>query len=125
MDIKELNCFRQYLDTDKIAKKNIYPFVWLSGSNTLVSPIAYCKNEIILQWNGKRNIYQKWIERTVKKIPTVLCRGYLFALFRPVIAPWAVFYIRVITCSSAVLSPFLRRFIALWLGGILPPFRNK
>lgn len=23
MDIKELDCFRQYLDTDKIAKKNI------------------------------------------------------------------------------------------------------
>ena len=25
MDIKELDCFRQYLDTDKTAKKNIYP----------------------------------------------------------------------------------------------------
>ena len=60
-----------------------------------------------------------------KEKPTVLCRGYLFALFRPVVAPWAVFYARLITYSSAVLSPFLRRFIALWLGGIFPSFRNK
>ena len=76
MDIKELDCFRQYLDTDKIAKKNIYPFVWLSGSNTLVSPIAYYKNEIVLQWNGERNIYRKWIERTVKKFDNILKDSY-------------------------------------------------
>ena len=60
-----------------------------------------------------------------KEKPTVLCRGYLFALSRPVLAPWAVFYVWLITYSSAVLSPFLRRFIALWLGGIFPHFRNK
>ena len=76
MDIKELDCFRQYLANDKTAKKNIYPFVWLSGHNTLVSPIAYYKNEIVLQWNGNRNIYQKWIDRTVKKFSNVLKDGY-------------------------------------------------
>lgn len=76
MDIKELDCFRQYLDTDKIAKKNIYPFVWLSGSNTMVSPITYYKNEIVLQWNSSRNIYQKWIDRTVKKFSNILKYGY-------------------------------------------------
>lgn len=59
--------FIEQLKSDKIVKKNIYSYSWLSGCSTHVSPITVWKNEIVLQWGTDRRIFDKWIKRVVER----------------------------------------------------------
>lgn len=62
---------------DKMLCKYILENTWLSGSNTIVYPIAICKEskQIIIQLNTDKRIFDKFIDRTCKKYSR-LTKGY-------------------------------------------------
>lgn len=47
--MERIQQFLNELKKDKIVKKNLYPYSWLSGSSTEVMPITVIPKEIILQ----------------------------------------------------------------------------
>ena len=62
---------------DSLVKKNLYNETWLSGSTT-VHPITIWGKEIVIQWSSDKKIFDKFIQRTVKKYNDLLERGYFW-----------------------------------------------
>lgn len=70
---------QQFIDDlkkEEIVRKNLYGSSWLSGSSTDVYPITIWRDEIVLQWQSDRNIYNKFIQRMVDKNSDILKSGY-------------------------------------------------
>lgn len=58
---------RELIDKIKLhplCKKNLYPYIWQSGSSTTVYPIEVSENQIVLQWWSNKNCpaFIRWIE---------------------------------------------------------------
>lgn len=64
------------LSKEKLIKKYLYEYTWLSGSSTTVYPIVVSPNYITLQWKSDKNIFKKFIERIVKENSDLLVSGY-------------------------------------------------
>ena len=70
-----INEFIEQLKNDKIVKKNLYAYSWLSGCSTNVSPITIWRNSVELQWNSDRRIFDKWIKRVVERNSDLIKSG--------------------------------------------------
>lgn len=57
------------ISAEPLIKKYLYKYTWLSGCSTKVSPITIWKNrgEIVFQIDIDKNVFNKFIERMVKK----------------------------------------------------------
>ena len=71
----ELQYFLDDLKKDKIVQKNLYDTPWAAGSVT-VYPISVYKEEVTLQWKSDKSIFDKFIEKMVKKYSNLLKCGY-------------------------------------------------
>lgn len=63
------------LENEKLVKKNLYKYSWLSGSSTQVSPITIWRNRVELQWDSDRRIFDKFIKRIVKENEDLIAYG--------------------------------------------------
>lgn len=73
---KEVQQFIDEMKKDKIVAKNLMDCTWLSGSSTVVYPITIWKNEIVFQWKSDKRVFDKFLERTVKKYSDLIEYGY-------------------------------------------------
>lgn len=75
------NRIQQFIDEfkkEKIVRKNLYDYAWLSGSTTVVNPIAVHPKEIVCQWKSDKRIYSKFIKRMVEKYNDIIEFGYFW-----------------------------------------------
>lgn len=74
---------RRFIDgflEEPLAKKYLFPYTWLSGSSTEVSPVeiyAYGggKFRVTFQWNSAKRVFSKFIDRIVQKYSPLVCNG--------------------------------------------------
>lgn len=77
-DIDIIRKFIKEFKEEPIVRKNIYTNIWLSGSSTEVIPITVGQKEIVFQWKSDRNIFDKFINRIVKKYNDLFAYGYFW-----------------------------------------------
>lgn len=73
-----LNKIINDIKADAVIGKHIYKHTWLSGSSTLVHPITLWEKEIVIQLDNDRNIYNKAIQRIIKKHKDILTGGLYY-----------------------------------------------
>ena len=79
MNKKErINQFIEEFKKEKLVQKNIYEHTWLSGSSTDVHPITIWRNTIEIQWKSNRDVFDRFIEKTVKKYSDLFKSGYFW-----------------------------------------------
>lgn len=74
--LEKVKAFVEEIKKDPIVQKNLYEHVWLSGSSTEVYPIGIWASDVTFQWKSNKNIYDKFIKRTVEKYSDILSGGY-------------------------------------------------
>lgn len=72
IDTKELLAA---LKAEQIINKYMYKNTWLSGSSTTVYPITFWKNEVEIQLNTKKNLFEKFIDRFVEQHGDLVISG--------------------------------------------------
>ena len=75
---ERIDKFVSDLENDKLVKKNLYKYSWLSGSSTQVSPIIIWRDCVELQWNSDRRIFDKFIKRIMQKNEDLIAYGYFW-----------------------------------------------
>lgn len=70
--------FIEEFKNEKIVKKNIYEYAWLSGSSTMVHPITIWRNDIEIQWKSNKDIFNRFIDRMVEKYSDLFECGYFW-----------------------------------------------
>ena len=68
--------FVDEIQEEPLVKKYLYRHTWLSGSSTYVSPITVWKNEVVLQWDSDKRIFDRFIDRIVEKYNNLFSYGY-------------------------------------------------
>lgn len=63
------------LKAEQIINKYMYKDTWLSGSSTTVYPITFWKNEVEIQLNTKKNLFEKFIDRFVEQHNDLVISG--------------------------------------------------
>ncbi len=66
------------LENEKLVKKNLRKYSWLSGSSTQVSSITIWRDSVELQWNSDRRIFDKFIKRIMQKNEDLIAYGYFW-----------------------------------------------
>lgn len=72
---------QQFIDEfqmENLAKKYLYKGSWISGSCTEVHPIMVWKNDIEIQWDCDKRIFDKFINRIVEKYNDLFECGYFW-----------------------------------------------
>lgn len=64
------------LEEEKLFKKYLRKYTWVSGSSTIVYPITICKDEIVFQLDNTRNVFNKLIDRVLKKYDFIKYMSY-------------------------------------------------
>lgn len=64
------------LEEEKLIKKYLRKYTWLSGSSTIVSPITIYRDEIVFQLDNNRNVFNKLIDRVLKKYDFIKYMSY-------------------------------------------------
>ena len=79
MDRKDrIQQFINEFQTENLAKKYLYKGTWISGSCTTVYPIMIWKNDITIQWNCNKAIFDKFINRIAEKYNDIFEYGYFW-----------------------------------------------
>jgi len=73
--IKRIKRFIADLQKEKMVDKYLYPYTWLSGSSTNVRPITVWHRYIELQWNSRKRMFDKFIDKTVRDNSDLLSDG--------------------------------------------------
>lgn len=60
---------------EPMVKKYLYRNHWTSGSSTDVYPISIWQNDIEVQWNSDRRIFDNFIDKIVKNNSDLLSGG--------------------------------------------------
>lgn len=70
--------FVSKLEKEPLVKKYMYKHTWLSGSSTTVYPITIWDDlkEIVIQWDSRKNIFNKFIQRMVDESEGLVRLGY-------------------------------------------------
>ena len=63
---------------ENLAKKYLHKWIWTSGSCTYVYPIMVWKDNITIQWDCDKRIFDKFINRIVKKYNDLFESGYFW-----------------------------------------------
>lgn len=72
---------QQFIDEfqmENLVKKYLYKGTWTSGSCTKVYPIMVWKNDIEIQWDCDKRIFDKFINRIVEKYNDLFEWGYFW-----------------------------------------------
>ena len=59
--------FVEDLKKQPIVMKHLCDYTWTSGSSTQVYPITIWQDEVVLQWDCDKNIFDSFINRMVQK----------------------------------------------------------
>ena len=71
--INEFKKIASEIENDKLIKKYMYKYTWLSGSNTNVYPLTIWieSKQLIIQLNTNKNLFNKLIERYKNKYKNI------------------------------------------------------
>lgn len=67
--------FIEEIKKEKLVQKYLCKHIWTSGSSTEVYPIIIWQNEIELQWNSDKSIFDKFINKMVEKHKDIIEYG--------------------------------------------------
>lgn len=64
------------LEEEKLIEKYLLKYAWISGSSTTVYPIMVYRDEIVFQLDNTRNVFDKLIDRVLKKYDFIKYMSY-------------------------------------------------
>lgn len=64
------------LEEEKLIEKYLLKYAWVSGSSTTVYPIMVYRDEIVFQLDNTRNVFDKLIDRVLKKYDFIKYMSY-------------------------------------------------
>ena len=64
------------LKEEKLIEKYLLKYAWVSGSSTIVYPITIYRDEIVFQLDNTRNVFNKLINRVLKKYDFIKYMSY-------------------------------------------------
>ncbi|MBQ3543482.1 MAG: hypothetical protein IJA34_00595 [Lachnospiraceae bacterium] len=77
-----VHLFIEEFKKEEMVKKNLYEYIWVSGSSTKVYPITIwiegaITSDIVIQWKNDKRC-TKFINKIVKKYNDILEEGYFW-----------------------------------------------
>ena len=74
--MKKIDEIVNAIKSEKTLDKHVLRHTWMSGCSTMVYPITLWANDVSVQLDTRKNVFDKCISRIMKKNPDLFKDGY-------------------------------------------------